>query len=527
MWCQREWKTKALSVTLMVMSASLAGCSDAAAMGKLRKKTATAPAPAVERVDAEAVISAPVLTEDTVGTWEQGYELGHTNGLTNVNRLKQRTIDAEGCSAVGKLERALVAVSRKVKPPVARSEGDVELTRGFFKGYVDAVREAIHETRQGCGALVHDDGALVGSLFGAVICSVSSVDVELVTSIEIGSLYDGWSGGSTETVWSCRTSVNTIVKQCVGEGLSTSTIEVLSEQSCWDLQTSSVAISEESTALSSLSKEEGVSPSSLFSKFSSKPVSRSIASAGVGLVAKLVAGALSETAHADVVVRDHRNYGNGRHRGTVRDHRGNGNGNKRPPRRGAIRTRPAQSNDERETHAAALMAKAIEGLGCERAGDALRRMSNMMLSGVSEAAEYDRLPPPRSGDRRERARHEARGRWKRNLNSPEFWTKVWDRLAESFRECDLTCFDDGTAIGQLSGITYCSASVELGGLDAPGFVAQSPLPVCGNATFTGCQQGYKQAAQTFAGCSTYMMGSFEQIFNESVSQDCSIIEEGL
>ncbi len=186
-----------------------------------------------------------------------------------------------------------------------------------------------------------------------------------------------------------------------------------------------------------------------------------------------------------------------------------------------LETPPPRGRDEDEVQAAAMMAQAISGLGCENAGEALRRLSNQLLGSVRFATDSNFLPPP-PHDRRGRMREEMRSRWRRHLRSPAFWQKVWERLADAYRACDLTCFDDGYAVGTISGAGYCAASTGVEGLPGPGFAYQPPLPLCQNAVFVGCQRGYQDAALQYQGCSTYTSGTYDSIFREYQSQDCNM-----
>jgi hypothetical protein len=187
---------------------------------------------------------------------------------------------------------------------------------------------------------------------------------------------------------------------------------------------------------------------------------------------------------------------------------------------GRLRTPPPANSADDETDSAALVSGAIGDMGCERAGEALRRISNMLLSNVQLATE--REPHDLPGDPRNAKREEMRRRWAEHMRNPVFWQKVWNRLADMYRSCDIECFDDGVAVGQISGAGYCAASVGVGGLNGVGSAYQAPLPLCQNATFTGCQTGYDQAASTYQGCSTYTSGGYTSIFNEFKSQDCHI-----
>ena len=179
---------------------------------------------------------------------------------------------------------------------------------------------------------------------------------------------------------------------------------------------------------------------------------------------------------------------------------------------------PRNPHNLDEVDAAEIIADSIQNRGCDRAGEALRQISNLLLD--SAKFETSDNPPPVSRDPRDRMRHANHYKWRARLRSPEFIKLIFERLAAMYRECNRECFDDGLAIGQISGTGYCAASVGVGGLNGPGFQTQLPMPVCATATFVGCQEGFDEAASSFEGCGNYTEGGFTDIFNESKSQDC-------
>ncbi len=200
-----------------------------------------------------------------------------------------------------------------------------------------------------------------------------------------------------------------------------------------------------------------------------------------------------------------------------------------PPRGGPRRplpvgrpifVRPSVSGNEDEIRAVRIFQAATQEARCERIGESLRRISNAILSSASEANARDDQLIPR--DARGLARLRMRASWRQTLRSRVFWETVFDRLMEAYRSCDATCMEDGEAIGLLSGTVYCAANVGIGGLDAPGFLAQNSLPMCGTSVFLGCQTGYQQAVTTYEGCVTFTTGSFERNYLEAVSQDCHV-----
>ena len=210
------WRNKGFGGTAAVAAlATLSiACSDASAL---------APAPARAGL--------PVVTDNgevDTGTQAQGYALGRRNGDIIVGRLQDRTVGTRGCSAIPQLETALVSVIRNVRRP----HGNDDMARGFYRGYLDAVREGVRDARTICHTRPHSSGAFAGELYGALLCEVSKVSVDLATSIEIDWLYDGWSGSSTEVIQECRTSATVTLRSCDGDVADLLSLAV--ERSCSD-----------------------------------------------------------------------------------------------------------------------------------------------------------------------------------------------------------------------------------------------------------------------------------------------------
>lgn len=174
---------------------------------------------------------------------------------------------------------------------------------------------------------------------------------------------------------------------------------------------------------------------------------------------------------------------------------------------------PPASSDIDEVSAANLVNDAIRGKSCAQAADALRLLSNQVLSLGTMASQ-----PPISG----RPDPEFKRKWREHIRSPQFWRKVWDRMANAYMSCNRGCFDDGLAVGQISATAYCSASVALDGLPGAGYLEQTPLPVCETAIFAGCLQSYQNTATSFPGCGPYTTDSYQRTFYEYQSQDCHL-----
>lgn len=176
-----------------------------------------------------------------------------------------------------------------------------------------------------------------------------------------------------------------------------------------------------------------------------------------------------------------------------------------------MRPVPPRSGDPDEISAANLVNEAMRGLTCNQAGDALRRLANQ----IRQLAASSQLPPQPNEP-------ELRRRWREHIRSPQFWSKVWHRMADAYSSCNRGCFDDGLAVGEISATAYCAASIALDGLFGIGHLEQPPLPVCETAIHIGCLQGYDRTSAGFQGCSKYTTDSFYGIYNEYKSQDCHL-----
>lgn len=201
------------------MLCSLA-CADSSAMGR-HEPTQPAPEPA------------PVVTS-IPPAHQQGYTVGQRNGSLIVERLKARTIESQGCQALGDLEQALLKVTRTVRPP-AQNAGDRGFSQGFFRGYLDAVRDGLHEARLLCSQASFVDGELPGSLYGTLVCQVGIVDIGLLSDLELPNLYNGWSGGSQEVQSECSSAASIILSDCqtdLGEAIDQ--VQILIGSVCSD-----------------------------------------------------------------------------------------------------------------------------------------------------------------------------------------------------------------------------------------------------------------------------------------------------
>lgn len=205
-------RNSTLFLTTAVIFTSLIGCGKVNASSS---QTSTA-----EPV-ATPVAATPTKVVPELPSFEEGYEVGLHNGTMIVQRVQDKTINTKGCEEIGKLEKALINVVKNVRAP---SNSGSDFVKGFYTGYLDSIRKGVQDSKQICGSISYDDGGFAGSLYGSLLCSVSSINVDIATSLEVVHLYDGWSGGSSTVLNQCETNLALELKSCSSETQDLTTI---------------------------------------------------------------------------------------------------------------------------------------------------------------------------------------------------------------------------------------------------------------------------------------------------------------
>ena len=168
-----------------------------------------------------------------VGTFSEGYALGSRNGSILIDRMKQATIGTHGCSLseVRAFEKAVAKVTRNIVPPATRVE-DRKFLKGFYRGYLDALKSAVEQARLECKHPHYTQGQIPGELYGSLFCQVASIDLSMIATLGATPLYPGWSGGQSDVELECVESVHATLEQCIGDGVISQEVSLALENSC-------------------------------------------------------------------------------------------------------------------------------------------------------------------------------------------------------------------------------------------------------------------------------------------------------
>ena len=165
-----------------------------------------------------AASAAPALAQ-SVGSYGEGQAFGSRNGTTMVSRVRARTLDLSGCSALDDLQEALLAATRAVRPSGGSGEAFV---RGFYAGYREALFEGIERAREQCESRRFSSGSYHGQLQGALFCNL--VDAGAVPTTEgfdgydYAPIYEDWSDGASARR-ECRAAFSREARACVESSL--------------------------------------------------------------------------------------------------------------------------------------------------------------------------------------------------------------------------------------------------------------------------------------------------------------------
>lgn len=189
-----------LQVCMLTITLGLnLGCGDAKAMAKRPPRSEPAPIPTkLEATD----------------RYLHGLELGTRNGERMIEQIKRVTIETEGCQGQPSFEKAVIAVTKAIRPPKREAGEDLDLARGYFKGYSSVFRKALHTMRLDCELPVKLRGTLPGTITGDLLCGAGDVDVQLLELVEVEPIFTGWSGGRNESKSECVKVAVKITNDC-------------------------------------------------------------------------------------------------------------------------------------------------------------------------------------------------------------------------------------------------------------------------------------------------------------------------
>lgn len=166
----------------------------------------------------------------SAGTFEEGLQVGGRNGTLLAERVHKATVGKKGCAALNQFQNALNSVTARARPTVSRGS---KFTAGFYQGYLNAVREAIKETRTECKVRRFSDGIFPGALIGNVYCAVALEDVDALHHVAFGNIYDGWSNGRNVRD-DCELAFSVVAGDCAG-GLAAQLLGNAQAAACADL----------------------------------------------------------------------------------------------------------------------------------------------------------------------------------------------------------------------------------------------------------------------------------------------------
>lgn len=178
------------------------------------------------------ILSTLMPTQAKAADFDEGYQMGNTSAWNLVDSIERKTID-KSCRYLAKHEKALLSVIRnQQRPRSTYSKQTDQFVLGYYRGYLDAIRGGLEDGRWACGHRRFESGELVGEIYGAFLCNVTEVSVDLVTELSLPYVFDEWSGGLSSVKAECRTSAQAELLSCGFDDFSQLSLSI--ETSCSD-----------------------------------------------------------------------------------------------------------------------------------------------------------------------------------------------------------------------------------------------------------------------------------------------------
>lgn len=204
---------------LAIILALNLGCGGAEAMARKPAGPAPNPPPVGHNTPSPAT-----------DRYRLGLQLGTQNGERMIVQIKRATVGTQGCDGRPAFERALVAVTKAIRPPRPGPGEDLDLARGYFRGYATTFGKALYEALRECEIPTVVEGELPGTVVGSLLCGAGSIDVQLLDIVEIEPIYTGWSGGKPESKTECGKVAVRITSDCaIGNEVDREKVEKILE----------------------------------------------------------------------------------------------------------------------------------------------------------------------------------------------------------------------------------------------------------------------------------------------------------
>jgi hypothetical protein len=184
---------------------------------------------------------------------------------------------------------------------------------------------------------------------------------------------------------------------------------------------------------------------------------------------------------------------------------------------GGIPMDPPNPYDQDDRMAYDVLRQSAARLDC----NSLANMVDDISLRIHYAAMLGSTPPPPGGRDPESIRRRIAWRVRERLRSPGFTRAMWYRVTRAYSGCGRSCFDNGEAMGLISGSGYCTLAVALGGTPGDHLWPAPTMTACGHQERTGCETGYRRAAESVPGCWAYASGDSTAGFLGAVNQDCA------
>lgn len=197
-------------------------------LSKTLTATALALALGCAALSVKAASAAPPGDDVTVGTFAEGHQVGLRNGALIAERVHKKTVGKHGCRALNDFQNALNVVTARVRPASNRG---TRFTAGFYQGYVDAIKDAVKETRTECKQRRFSDGLFPGAIFGNVFCQAAYEDPAALESLAFGPIYEDWSADK-DTRDACEAAFAIVTGDCFASGIASQLLAAAQAASC-------------------------------------------------------------------------------------------------------------------------------------------------------------------------------------------------------------------------------------------------------------------------------------------------------
>jgi hypothetical protein len=139
------------------------------------------------------------------------FELGKTQAQSLIQKVQEKTLGAQGCSAWAEFKEALTNGIKTIQPPIGLQPDSFA---DFVHGEYEALSNGLKLIEENCGIFESLSGETLGAIRGEFLCQAASVSFDSIALIQYQPLISGSPPLNETESSACKAKIKSALDRC-------------------------------------------------------------------------------------------------------------------------------------------------------------------------------------------------------------------------------------------------------------------------------------------------------------------------